>query len=419
MTSIRRNSRRRQGFQTVRTLLTAVAASALLIAGCRSESLTEQARRTAAPKALEFLVDAQQYFEAGFYNNALVLVDSAAAHAPQLADVPFLRGRILSAMRQFDPAVLEYRATLDLDPEYPGVYFNLGNVEYQRGQPEAALRMYRKESDEAAASVEYLVQLGRAYADIGVADSARWAYERAIEADSTNPTAYMWLGQLLEDQGSMQEALEYSRKGRSLRPDNLNYAYVVGVQQLRTEDLEGAIRTLEKVTDGMPWHYAAHYNLGQALLGLGESERGARYLARADTLLGIQREITRWENLLASNSHEPMLWVNYGNALRTAGRIDDAIQALSVAYSLNPEWLELQNNIANLMLARGDTLGALSRYEDLLSIDSTLSDIWLNLGTVYALSGDYDGARDAWRTALRHDPGHAEARQYLSQLEQE
>ncbi len=412
-------NRGQRGLQSVHATVVAIAAFAVLVAGCRSESITDQARRTADPRALEFLVDAQQFFEAGFYNNALVLVDSAGARAPRLADVPFLRGRILSAMRQFDPAVLEYRATLDLDREYPGVYYNLGNVEYQRGQPEAALRMYRKESAVAAGSVDYLVQLGRAYADVGVVDSARWAYERAIEADSANPTAYMWLGQLLEDQGSMQEALKYSRKGRSLRPDNMNYAYVVGVQQLRSEDFKGAAETLELVTNGMPWHYAAHYNLGQALLGLGESERGARYLARADTLLGIQREITRWENLLASNSHEPMLWVNYGNALRTAGRIDDAIHALSVAYSLNPEWLELQNNIANLMLARGDTLGAVSRYEDLLAIDSTLSDIWLNLGTVYALSGDYTGAGDAWRTALRHDPDHAEARQYLSQLEQQ
>ncbi|MDX1429692.1 MAG: tetratricopeptide repeat protein, partial [Rhodothermales bacterium] len=75
-----------------------------------------------------------------------------------------------------------------------------------------------------------------------------------------------------------------------------------------------------------------------------------------------------------------------------------------------------QNNIANLMLTRGDTLGAVQRYETLLSMDSTLADVWLNLGTVYALSGDFIEARSAWEAALRHDPQHPEARQYLSQL---
>jgi tetratricopeptide (TPR) repeat protein len=111
-----------------------------------------------------------------------------------------------------------------------------------------------------------------------------------------------------------------------------------------------------------------------------------------------------------------MLWVNYGNALRRAGRMDDAIEALTVAYSLKPEWLELQNNIANLLLMKGDTAAAVERYETLLHIDSTQADIWLNLGTVYALSGAYDDARAAWETALRHDPDHPEAARYLEQL---
>ena len=402
-----------------RALASLLIGGIFVAAGCGGDtdplSRTEQARRNADPQGVEFLLEAQQTYEAGFYNEALVLADSAAQYIPELADVSFLRGRILTAMRQFGQAEAAYLKTLEIDPEYPGVYLNLGNSAYLRGDPEEALALYRKEVG-AAGTAAYLTQLGRVYADLGKADSARWAYERAIAADSTSPTAYMRLGQVYEDAGDFEQALRYSRKGLALRPDNLDYAYVVGVQMLRRGDLDGAADVLTRVTEEMPWHYAAHYNLGQALTGLGQDERSAEVLARADTLLEQQKKITRWENLIESNSDEPMLWVNYGNSLRSAGRVDDAIEALTVAYSLQPQWLELQNNIANLLLMKGDTMQAVERYQTLLQVDSTQADVWLNLGAVYATAGAYDDARAAWETALRHNPGHPEATQYLARL---
>ena len=383
--------------------------------GSNAPSRTEEARRNADPKAVEFLINAQGAYEAGYYNGALILTDSAARYAPELADIPFLRGRILTTMRQFEQARAAYEETLERDPAYPGVYFNLGNTAFLHGQAREALNFYRKEKS-ASGTAAYLTQLGRAYADLGEADSAQAAYEQAIAADTTLPTAYMWLGQLYEDAGSFDQALRYSRKGLALRPDNLNYAYVVGIQLLRSGDLEAAASLLKTVTDGLPFHYAAHYNLGQAYMGLGRETDGSRYLVRADSLLEQRREIDKWENLVNANSHEPMLWVNYGTALSQAGRVDDAIEALAIAFSLQPQWLELQNNIANLLILRGDTTAALKRYETLLEIDPTQADVWLNLGTIHALMGNYAEARTAWETALKHNPDHPEARTYLAQL---
>lgn len=383
--------------------------------GENTPSRTELVRRSTNPRAVEFLLDAQQAFETGYYSAALALADSAAHYAPDLADIPFMRGRILTALRQLDMATEAYEKTLELDPEYPGVWFNRGNSAYMYGEPAEALSLYRKERG-VAETTDYLTQLGRAYADTGKPDSARWAYERAIAADSSNPTAYMWLGQLYEDAGDFAEALSYSEKGIALDPDNLNYAYVYGVQRLRNGDLEVAAEILTRVADGIPWHYPAHYNLGQALNGLGQAEQGAQYLARADTLLAMQREVEEWVERIKTHSTEPLLWVEYGGALYRSGRMEEAIEALTVAISLRPDWLELHNNIANLYLAIGDTTAALGRYEALLQLAPTQPDVWLNLGTLHALSGNYDQARTAWETVLRHAPGHEEAISYLAQL---
>ncbi len=387
--------------------------------GCGSEadapSRTELVRRNTDPKAVEFLLDAQQAFETGYYSAALVLADSAARYAPDLADIPFMRGRTLTALWQLDLATEAYEKTLELDPEYPGVWFNMGNGAYMYGERAEALALYRKERG-VAETTDYLTQLGRAYADTGKPDSARWAYERAIAADSSNATVYMRLGQLYEDAGDFAEALSYSEQGIALDPDNLNYAYAYGVQRLRNGDLEAAAEILMRVADGIPWHYPAHYNLGQALNGLGQAERGAQYLARADTLLAMQREVEQWVGRIKTHSTEPLLWVQYGEALHRSGRMEEAIEALTVAISLRPGWLELHNNIANLYLATGDTTMALGRYEALLQLAPTQPDIWLNLGTLHALSGNYEQARAAWETVLQHAPGHEEATLYLARL---
>ena len=384
--------------------------------GCGdASSITERARKHADPKAVNYLLDAQRAFEAHYYSSALILTDSARHYAPELADIHFLRGRTFTAMRQVDSAKAAYETTLSLDPGYPGVYFNMGNSAFLRGNPQEALTYYRKEQglDDMSG---YLIQLGRSYQDTGNPDSARWAYEKAIAVDSTNSTAYMWLGQVYEDEGALDEAIRYSKKGIALEPENMNFAYVVGAQYLKNEDLEEAVDYLGTAARGMPNHYAAHYNLGQAYMGLGFEDQGTFFLGRADSLLEIQKEIEKWENLVEGNSHEPLLWVNLGNALHQGGRTDDAIDALTVAFSLQPQWLELQNNIANLLLIKGDTAEAIRRYTGILDIDSTQADVWLNLGTIHALLGNYDTARTAWETTLRLQPNHPQANQYMAQL---
>lgn len=384
--------------------------------GCSErQSITERARTNADPAAVGYLLDAQRAYETHYYSSALVLTDSALTYAPELADIHFLRGQVLTAIRQVDSAHVAYEKTLELDPEYPGVYFNMGNTAYLRGRYEEALSYYRREQG-ASDMPGFLIQLGRAYNETGNPDSAKWALKKAVAADSTNPTAYMWLGQIFEDEGVLEEAVRYSKEGLALDPENLNYSYALGAQYLKNGALEEASGYLLTAARGMPNHYPAHYSLGQAYMGLGREEEGAFFLERADTLLAVQKDIEKWENLVNANSHEPLLWVNLGNSLYNGGRIDDAIDALTVAFSLRPQWLELQNNIANLLLVKGDTAEAIQRYTGILDIDSTQADVWLNLGAVHAMIGNYDTAREAWETTLRLQPDHPEAEQYMAQL---
>ena len=393
----------------------------LVYAGCKSgsdekqPSITEKKRLSIDPKAARFLIQAQDAFRRKAYNPALIMADSAEQYAPELADIQFLRGLVFTELRRYDKAAVAYHKVLSLDPDYQGVWLNLGSTAFRQGDVRKALDLYLKEH-EAYPSAAALHQMGRVYAKLGKPDSARLAYEQAIATDSTFTTAYLRLGELYKEEGELEKALEYSRLGLRLQPDNLNYGYFVGSLLLLTGEAEEAVDHLETVIELRPWHYWGNYNLGQALMRLGRQEEGKRYLAKAESLQAELKNIQDWQDLAENNPDQLMLWVNLGEALRRAGRVDEAIEAHNIALTLEPRFLAVHNNLANLYLMRGDTSTAISHYNAILQTYPTLADVWLNLGAVYANMGRVEAARQAWENALKYAPNDSTVKDYLSQL---
>jgi pSer/pThr/pTyr-binding forkhead associated (FHA) protein len=83
---------------------------------------------------------------------------------------------------------------------------------------------------------------------------------------------------------------------------------------------------------------------------------------------------------------------------------------------------------------RNDAKGAISKYEEALALDqkisggfgkygkeirTRLSTIWLAAGNQFAKSGQNDGARNALKEALKHDPSNSKAKTLLASLEKE
>lgn len=397
----------------------------LVLAGCSEEeqafSKTEQQRQEASRKVGAFLVEAQQALHQGAYGAALVLADSAERYAPELADVPFLRGRIFTELRRYAEAEEAYRRVLELDPGYRGTWFNLGNNAFRQGQFREALERYRQEQ-ERYPTPSLLLQIGRAHAQLGEVERAREAYEQVLAADAT-PTAteqaaaYVRLSQLRGEEGAFEVALRYAHRALELAPDDLDYQYLTGYFSFRAGQLEEAVELLKGVAEQRPWHYEAHYNLGQALLRLARREEAQQYLARAGSIEVLQSEIEQARARAESNPKALGAWVALGDVLRRAGRHEEAADAYKAALYLAPRDLVLQNNVANLALVRGDTTEAVARYRTILQQDSTFVSGWLNLGVTYALSGRVEQARHAWQQALRYAPGHPAAKAYLARLE--
>jgi tetratricopeptide (TPR) repeat protein len=346
---------------------------------------------------------------------AFAFADSAAVRAPDLADIPFLRGRIYAELARLDEAEAAYRQALTIRPDYPGGWHNLGNTAYRQQKYSEAIQYYHHELT-AHPDPRPWRGIGQAYVELGKPDSARYAFERALSIDSTFAEAHFSRALLLEDLGEYDGALQATRRALAHDPESPEYRYYAGSYLVQLGRPAEALAMLQPVVEQWPWHQGAHYNVAQALMRLGRTEDARVFQERAEELRELQAQISHHENTARVQPTDPYAHAGLGTLLRRAGRYNDAMHAYQVALYLDPSNLEFRNNVAVLHLLRHDTTAAIQAFAQIVRADTTNAPAWINLGSLYAMSGEPEKARTAWRTALRFDPANEIARRSLERL---
>jgi tetratricopeptide (TPR) repeat protein len=407
-----------------RRCLLIVATVLLVVSGCTEdtsttgdgpETATERLRREAPPRIGNWLVDGQRAYRRGRYKLALAYADSVKQEMPELADSYFLTARVYARLGQYERAEQAYRDVIRRDAQYTGAYLNAGVTEMEQDSFRAALEWFENGRSEENRSAREL-EIGRAYSELGMADSARRAMRRAIEADSSNASALMWLSNQFEQEGELDSALAYAERGVKLRPDHLNYRYQYGVQLLQAGRTEEALRQIQPVADSLIWHRGAQFNVARALRRLGRAEEAAIYSSRTDSAETMVARIQKARRSARREPRNPKRWAALGDAFRTAQRFSDAAEAYERAATLAPGNLGLQNNLANLYLIEGDTSRALGQYRTILQRDSSIAAVWINLGSLHASAGQWDRAERAFDRSLQIEPENDRLRRALQNV---
>ena len=368
-----------------------------------------------SPAAGHFIRLSSEALERNDFAQAFAFTDSAAALAPELADIPFLRGRIHAGLYRLDKADSAYRAALAIRPSYPGVWNNLGNTAWLRQEYGKSVGYYRRELEIAPDPRPWL-GIARAYIELGETDSAHYAFEEALALDSTFAQAHFGAALLLDDLGDFEGALRSARRALRHAPDNHEYRYHAASYLVKLGRWDEALAPLEAVAQEWPWHQGAHYNMAQVLMRLGYAEEAEGVQQYAEELRAHQAEITNLTTASRTYAEDPYAHARLGTSLRKARRYDEAMQAYSVALYLDPGNLGFRNNVAVLHLLRGDTLSAIQSFRTMVQADTTNAHALINLGSLYALSGDPENARRAWEAVLRIEPDNRMARSSLANL---
>lgn len=368
-----------------------------------------------SPAAARFIRLSSEALARNDFAQAFAFTDSVAALAPELADIPFLRGRIYSGLNRLDKADSSYRVALAIRPSYPGIWNNLGNAAWLRQEYGKSIGYYRRELEMAADPRPWL-GMARAYIELGETDSARHAFGEALALDGSFAQAHFGMSLLLDDLGDFEGALQSARRAIMHAPDNLEYRYHAASYLVKLGRWSEALAPLEGVAREWPWHQGAHYNMAQVLMRLGRADEAEAMQRYAEELRELQAQIANQTTASRTYAENPYAHANLGALLRQARRYDEAMKAYAVALYLDPGNRDFQNNAAVLHLLRGDTLSAIRAFRGMVEADAANAHALINLGSLYAMSGDPENARRAWEAALRIEPDNAMARRSLARL---
>ena len=80
----------------------------MIFISCKSNNISD-------PEIARLMLQAESAFRSGYYNAAIAIADSAISLNPKLADIYFLKGRVLTKLSRFAEAEDAYFQVISLD----------------------------------------------------------------------------------------------------------------------------------------------------------------------------------------------------------------------------------------------------------------------------------------------------------------
>ena len=188
--------------------------------------------------------------------------------------------------REYARAVSSFETSIRLRPDFLPQYVNLAtayNLQEQNDKAEESLRRALKIDP---ASEPANLNLGMLLGEMGRISEADEAFRTALKTNPKSAVAAYNLSVIIAKE-NIEEAIEWCRKARDLRPDEPKYGYTLAFYLRQDGDVDGAVLTLEQLV-----RQQVAYPDAYAMLGQIYEERG-----KIDEAIEVYRKATENERL--------------------------------------------------------------------------------------------------------------------------
>lgn len=310
--------------------------------------------------------------DAGRNEEALAAGRIGVAQRPGSADIHSNLGRVLTRLDRLDEAESALRTALGIEPRHLNANQNLGEVLRRQGRHAEAIE----------------------------------TYHRVLAIDDRLVFGNGGLGIALFHAGRYVEAIAPLEKALELAPDahfTGELAMYAGRAALRLDRLDAASAHLRRAVASMPDPAEALVELSNVRFAQGRADEAVDHLRRA-------REL---------RPNDPATLVNAGEALRKGERSTEAI-------ALYREALRIDADFGPAQVGLGAALFNLERYDEALESltramqqemdpETAATAHYLSARTLLELDRK-DEAAAQFEGALKRDPNHANALDYLAHL---
>jgi putative PEP-CTERM system TPR-repeat lipoprotein len=348
--------------------------------------------------------------EQGKRDEAIKLVDSALALAPDDARIWSLKGSMVHGAGDLQSARAAYSKAIALDPTQidariarASLLIDLGRLD-EAGEDVAALKQAVPENPRANyVRAVYLAQRGDRDGTRDALNQVTAALDPAPrEVLKQRAPALLLLGGLAHHGLAQQEkARSYLEDFLRMSPGHAGATKVLGSVLLAQQDYQGATSVLEALVKGGRAD-------AQALTLLATASMGRRQYASANQYL---------EQALRASGGAPEIRAELGVSFLGAGQMDLAFDHLQQALKKDPGQARAGVALAILYLKRGQAKQAAEVLDAVTRRDPANVAAQNLLGLARAGAGDAKGSRAAYEKAIALDKGFVPAHLNLARLD--
>ena len=222
-------------------------------------------------------------------------------------------------------------------------------------------------------------------------------FKHAVETTTNSPVMQNNLGNALEGEGRLDEAISHYYEAIRIKPDYAEAHDNLGITLQKQGRLEEAIAHYAEAIRIKPDYAEAHDNLGITLQEQGRLEGAIAHHAEA----------------IRINPYYIKAYVNLGEALASQGKFTEAMAFFSKALQLKPDSAEVHYNVGTMLLGRGDLDEAIYHFRECIHIKPDYAKAYNNLGNALLFQRKINEAIDSFREALRLRPDYIMAQENL------
>lgn len=216
-------------------------------------------------------------------------------------------------------------------------YFNSGLSCAKNGEHKNAIYNYNKALEINADYPQIYYNLGNAYNEINNYDSAIQAYKKAAELDPNMHSALNNLAITYAKKEQYELAIESFKKVINLAPNKDTYNSL-GITYFKLKQYELSIEAYKKAIEIAPDYFDAHKNMGISYIET-DLNKAIEYLKKSIELAPDNKEAYNSLAIAYYNNRDIDLAIeNYNKALKIDPNFADANSNLSAAYLIKGEF---------------------------------------------------------------------------------
>lgn len=177
---------------------------------------------------------------------------------------------------------------------------------------------------------------------------------------------------------------------------SLSEALALALKQYQAGYLQQAESVYRQILQVTPKQPNALHGLGLIALQVGQTQAAIELIERAITI-----------------APSAAMYCNLGNALKTLGRFDAAIEAYHQALALKNDFVEVYNNLAVIRAELGQTDAALADYRRAIELKPDYAEAHNNMAALLQKQGNLDAALAGYYRAIDLKPDFVDAHSNL------